>query len=229
MVGGTGCVAAAVLPPIGTHDELFAVHITQHLLLGMAGPALLALSGPVTLALRVLPTRTKRRLVRVLRSGPVSVITMPVVALILDVGGLYVLYLTGLYGVMEHHELLHAAVHLHMFLAGCLLSWVMVGIDPIRRRSVTVKLVTLAVAGAGHDTLSKLMYAHNLPASGGTILERHMGAEIMYYGGTIIDVALAVVVMTQWWRVTGRRLAHDARRAESSQYLLTAVQGPWGR
>lgn len=216
MVGGTLCVAAAVVPPIGTHDELFPVHITQHLLVGMIGPALLALSGPVTLALRTVPTANRRALLQLLHSRPVTVIASPAVALVLDIGGLYTLYLTGMYGAVENHELLHAAVHLHMFLAGCLLSWVVVGIDPIRRRSAAVKLVTLTVAGAGHDTLSKLMYAHDLPAGGGPIVERHMGAEIMYYGGTVIELALAAVVMTQWWRTTGRSLAAAARRTEST-------------
>lgn len=199
------------MPPIGSHDERFAVHIGQHLLIGMTGPTLLALSGPVTLALRTMPPRARHALLRVVHSSPVTVIASPVVALVLDIGGLYTLYLTGMYGAMDKHVLLHAAVHLHMFLAGCLLGWVVVGIDPIRRRSVTVKLVTLVVAGAAHDTLSKLMYAHDLPLGGGSIVERHVGAELMYYGGTIIEMTLAAVVMTQWWRTSGRRLAKDAR------------------
>jgi putative membrane protein len=41
---------------------------------------------------------------------------------VLDLGGLYALYLTGLYQAAEHDDLVHAAVHVHMFLAGCLLS-----------------------------------------------------------------------------------------------------------
>jgi putative membrane protein len=54
-VAGSLCMSAAVLPPISSHDELLPVHIGQHLLLGMTGPAFLALSAPVTLALRTLP------------------------------------------------------------------------------------------------------------------------------------------------------------------------------
>jgi putative membrane protein len=212
MVSGTACVAAAVLPPVGKHDELFPLHIVQHLLIGMAGPGLLALSAPITLALRSLPAPSRGVLLRVLHGRAVGVISSPVAALSVDIGGLYVLYLTGLYGVMERHELLHAVVHLHMFMAGCLLSWVLVGVDPVRRRSVTVKVVTLAVVGAAHDTLSKLMYAHDLPNDAGTIFQRHLGAEVMYYGDTAIGLALAVVVMTQWWRATGRSLTRAARR-----------------
>ena len=76
----------------------------------------------------------------------------------LDLGGLYLLYLTGLYQAAERDSVIHAAVHLHMFLAGCLLSWAVIGIDPIRRRPGTRgRLAALVIAAAGHDTLAKLM------------------------------------------------------------------------
>jgi putative membrane protein len=217
LLAGSLCVAAAVLPPVSTHDGLFAVHIAQHLLLGMTGPALLALSAPVTLTLRTLPCAPRRALLRVLHSRPVTVISAPATAVILSLGGLYALYLTGLYDAAERNDLIHAAVHLHMFLASCLLSWAIIGIDPIRRRSgLRARIAALVIAGAGHDTLAKLMYARNLPAGGGPITGRHFGAELMYYGGTIIDLALAVIVMTQWYQASGRELARATRRSASA-------------
>jgi putative membrane protein len=75
---------------------------------------------------------------------------------------------------------------------------VALGIDPIRHRpGLWVRIAALAIAGAGHDTLTKLMYAHNLHPGGGSIADRHIGAELMYYGGTVIDLALAIILMTQ--------------------------------
>ena len=65
----------------------------------------------------------------------------------------------------------------------------------------------LIIAAAGHDILAKLMYAWMLPARGGPAAERKAWAELMYYCGTAIDVALAVIVMTQWYLATGRALA----------------------
>ena len=61
-------------------------------------------------------------------------LTAPATGVTLELGGLYVLYLTGLYQAAQHDSVIHAVVHLHMFLAGCLLSWAVIGIDPIRRR-----------------------------------------------------------------------------------------------
>jgi putative membrane protein len=50
---------------------------------------------------------------------------------------------------------------------------------------------------------------------GGSITGRHVGAELMYYGGTTIDLALAVIVMTHWYQATGRELARTRRRQQS--------------
>ena len=105
-----------------------------------------------------------------------------------------------------------------MFLVGCLLSWAVIGIDPIRRRPAYGRLAALFIAVAGHDTLAKLMYAWMLPAGGGPAAGRQLGAELMYYGGTAIDVAFAVIVMTQWYLAVGRALARTRRRS--------AVAGP---
>jgi putative membrane protein len=213
LFAGSVCVCAAVLPPVGGHDEYFPVHVGQHVLLGMAGPAFLALSAPVTLALRALSPRPHRAALRLLHSRPITIVSSLPAAIILDLGGLYVLYLTGLYRAAEDNDVIHAAVHLHVFLAGCLLSWALIGLDPIRRRpGITARLAALVVAGAAHDTLAKLIYAHSLPPGGGSIASRHIGAELMYYSGTVIDIALAVVLMAQWYQASGRALARTARR-----------------
>lgn len=222
LLAGSLCVCAAVLPPVSSHDEYFPVHTGQHLLLGMAAPGFLALSAPVTLALRTLPPAPRRAALRLLHGRPIRIVSSPVTAVILDIGGLYALYLTGLYQAAENNDLIHAAVHLHMFLAGCLLSWAIIGIDPIRHRpGIRARLAALIIAGAGHDTLAKLMYAHNLPSGGGSVASRHLGAELMYYGGTIIGIALAIVVMAQWYRSTGRVLARATRRAIPGQLRNT--------
>jgi putative membrane protein len=167
--------------------------------------------------LRALPLRPRRALLRLLHSRAVRVLTAPATAILLDVGGLYLLYLTGLYARTENNDLIHAGVHLHMFLAGCLLSWAIIGIDPIRRRpSITARIVTLVVAGAAHDTLSKLMYAHDLPATAGSISDRHTGAELMYYGGTVIDLALAPRSPASHPRSRGENRRHARASVEAN-------------
>ena len=137
MLAGSLCAGIALLPPLASHDDRFEVHVIQHLLLAMVAPAFLAMSAPAALALRTLPRRARRALLRVLHSPAVSMLTAPATGVTLVLGGLYVLYLTGLYQAAEHDSVIHAVVHLHMFLAGCLLSWAVIVIDPIRRRPGT--------------------------------------------------------------------------------------------
>jgi putative membrane protein len=190
--------------------------VAQHLLLAMAAPLLLALSAPVTLALRVLPRRPRGVLLRVLHSRPVAALTAPVAVLALDLGGLVLLYLTDLYAVTLSSPWLHAAVHLHLLLAGCLVAWVVVGVDPMRRRcGFGARLATLVGLAAGHDTLSKVLYARDLPVGAGPLAERHAGAELMYYGGTLVDIAMAVAVMTQWYVAAGRDYRRQLRRSST--------------
>lgn len=76
-------------------------------------------------------------------------------------------------------------------------------------------MIVLVVAAAGHDFLSKFMYARDLPFSGGSLEARHFGAELMYYGGTLVNVALAVMLMTQWYQSTGRALHREQRGCRS--------------
>lgn len=218
LLGGCLCGAAALLPPLGTHDERLPVHMTQHLLLAMAAPALLALAAPVTIALRTLPPRPRRMLLGLVHSRLVGVLSTPPVVVVLSTGSLMLVYLTGLYAATLENEVLHVVVHLHLFLTGCLLSWTVVGLDPMPHRpGVRTRLVTLVLAAAAHDTVSKLLFARGLPRGGGPLSDRQSGAEIMYYGGTLVEAAVAVAVMTQWYRRSGRDLQRRRRRPTSSR------------
>jgi putative membrane protein len=210
--GAVVCVAVASSPPVAAGTGVFAGHVGQHLLLTMLAPLLLAWSAPVTLALRTLPRRPRRALLGALHSGPARVLSLPAVVVVLELGSLAVLYLTPLYGLVHADPVLHVLVHGHMFLTGCLVSWLLVGADPgPRRPSTAVRLVVLVVLAGGHAVLAKLLYA-DPPAALGAVEEVRRGAQLLYYGGDAIELLLAVSVMAEWWRRTGRRLRADQRR-----------------
>ena len=191
----------------------FDVHVVRHLLMAMAAPLLLALSAPVTLALRSLPRRPRRLLLRVLHSRVAQFLLHPLVVVVLDVGGMYALYLTPMFTQAMQHPLLHAFVHLHMVTAGCLLAWYLVGTDPLPRRpSVRTRLFVLVGVAGAHDVLAKLMYAWTLPATGGTGPQIRGGARLMFYGGDLIDVGLALALLAGWYVRGGRELRRRDRR-----------------
>jgi putative membrane protein len=184
----------------------------QHLVLAMLGPFALALSAPVTLALRTLPSRPRRWLLRLVHSRVVRLGAAGPVVLVLDVGGMYAYYLTPLFAAAEATPWLHALVHAHMFLSGCLLSWYLVGRDPLPGRpSPRAALVVLFIAAGSHDLLAKLMYARLLP--GGVPADQIQGAaQVMFYGGDVVELLLATCVLATWYARTGRALAHLRRR-----------------
>ena len=222
---GLCCLALAVLPPLAGTG--FAGHVIQHLLMAMVAPLLLALSAPVTLVLRVAPVKTRRLLVTTLHSrGALVLMTAPVV-LVLNVGGAYAYYLTPLYDIAHQQPWVQGLVDLHMFLAGCLFSWYLIGRDPISHRpSLPAALIVLLLAAASHDLLAKLLYAKQIPTTAGMPDQIHLGAQIMYYGGNVIELLLATLVMTGWYQRSGRRLKQEQRtQVRKLSKPLTASAG----
>ncbi|MEV0159929.1 cytochrome c oxidase assembly protein [Nonomuraea fuscirosea] len=205
---GLALLAAAVTGPLAAAAADFRGHMLQHLLIGMLAPLFLVLGAPMTLLLRALPAARARRLGALLRHRAAHAVAHPVTALVLSAGGLVVLYCTPLYRHTLADGRLHAAVHLHFLLSGYLFAWVIAGPDPAPRRpSVPARLVVLGVAVAVHAGLSQLMYAGigvDLPVP---VEQRRGAAEIMYYGGDLAELVLAVALVLGW-KPAGR-----ARRA----------------
>ncbi|TKV61526.1 cytochrome c oxidase assembly protein [Nakamurella flava] len=205
-LAGCGAVASAAVVP----SHPFTGHVAGHLLLTMLAPLLLALSAPVLLALRTLPPAPRRAVTAVLRSRTVRTVTRPAVlaplVVILQVGGLFAFYLTPLFALAHQHPMLGALVHLHMFLAGYLFSWYLVGRDPRPHRPSTVlALGVLVIVAVSHDVLAKLLYARQLPTTAGDPDQIRAGAQLLYYGGTAIETVIAVLVMADWYRRGARR------------------------
>lgn len=128
---GILCAISSVAGPLAARAHMdFTAHMTGHLLLGMLAPLLMALGAPFTLLLRTLPVHAARKVSKLLKGRFVRFISSPVTASVLNVGGLWILYTTSLYGMMHHSFFVHVAVHIHVFLAGYLFTVSMISIDP---------------------------------------------------------------------------------------------------
>ncbi|WP_460775383.1 cytochrome c oxidase assembly protein [Microbacterium sp. GXF7504] len=202
---GLGAAASGFVGPLAdaAHGD-FVAHMGAHLLVGMLAPLLLVLAAPVTLALRALDVVPARRLSRILRSGPATFLTHPVVAAALSVGGLWLVYTTPLHGWMREDPLLHLVVMLHLLLAGLLFTAAIAPVDPSpHRASFPVRAGVFVAAVAAHGILAKSLYA--APPSGVPVADGMAGARLMFSGGDVIELALAVVLCAGWYRETGRR------------------------
>jgi putative membrane protein len=197
---GLVCAAFAVVGPLAErgHADLRA-HMVGHVLLGMLAPLLMTLAAPDTLALRALPPGPARRVARVLRSAAIGILIHPVMAAALDIGGLWVLYRTGLYAASMQSPLVHALVHSQVFLAGYLFAFALVGPNPNPHRArLPVRVTVLALAIAAHNVLAKLIYVYPLAVVRPE--QAHAGAQIMYYGGAPVELAIIILLGLEWLR-----------------------------
>ncbi|UAL47630.1 cytochrome c oxidase assembly protein [Sutcliffiella horikoshii] len=202
FIGGIIFAVSALAGPIAEKAHVdFTYHMYAHLLLGMLAPLLLALSAPMTLVMRTLSVNASRKLTRFLKSKPISVVTDPAVATVLNIGGLWVLYTTSLYEAMHQHVGLYLLVHLHVFLAGYLFTISMIYVDPtVHRRSYLYRAIIFILALAGHGILSKFIYSR--PPMGVPVEQAERGSMIMYYGGDVIDGIILFILCLQWYKAT---------------------------
>lgn len=203
-----GIVIAAggfVGPLVGAAHGDFVGHVVTHVAVGMVAPALLVLGAPMTLALRTLTQVPAKRLSRLLRSAPARALTNPVVAAILNVGGMWVLYLTPLHRAADI-PIVHLMLTLHFLLVGYLFTASLLCVDPSpHRSSLRVRVVVLLLTIAAHGVLAKLIYAD--PPPGFSIEDVHAGAQLMFYAGDVVDLALLALLGWEWYRTTGRSLS----------------------
>ncbi len=230
FLGGLVVVAVATQSGLAAYDRvLFSLHVVQHLLLGMVAPLLLALGAPVTLALQAGGRGTQRRLLRVLRSPPVTVLSHPVTAWVLFGGSLVALYFSPLYEFSLRHEWLHALVHLQFLLVGCVFCWNVVGLDPLphalgyggRLLYVLVALPFHAFLGvallSSNHVLASSWYAHVVRDWGSSPLgDQRTGAGVLWIAGELFGLAAAGVALYRW-------MAAEERAGSRHDRLLDAT------
>lgn len=200
FLGGILLFGAALLPPVApfAHED-FRGHMAQHMLIGMYTPLALVLAAPVTLLLRTLPPARGRQLTAVLHSPPARVLAHPAVALAFSTGSLAILYFTPLYNTTMNSPAAHWLLHAHFLLSGCLFAYVIAGPDPAPSRpGVRARLVCLGVAIAAHAVISQMMYGGFWVDVHAPVSQVQGGAEIMYYGGDIAELLLAVALVATW-------------------------------
>lgn len=224
LVSAVGLIVAVLVPLPGS---AFTVHMIQHTIIGMAAPVFVALARPITLVLRALPPgRSRRALLSLLHSTPASVVVFPPLSAALDVGGLWILYRTNFFAAVHGEPLLHAVISVHVFAAGLLFAIATTQLEPLGRRySFMLRAASLILAAAAHDVLSKSLYAAPPPGTASMFdaADVQLGAQIMYYGGDVVEVLLAITIAWQWYRATGRADTRAQRQSAGRQPNIHAT------
>lgn len=210
-----GVVVAAIAPIVGFSPVFGAglvAHTAMHLLAGMLAPILLVLGAPVTLALRSMATVPARRLARLLRSGPIRVLTHPVVAAAIALVPLWWIIQPSTFELLSANALAHGLVLAHLLLAGYLFTASIVGVDPAPHRAgFRLRAVVLVGAIAAHAIMAKLLVATAPGAAASAELEA--AARLMYTGGDLIELGLVAVFCAQWYRAARPRRPAALRAA----------------
>jgi putative copper resistance protein D len=186
---------------------LFSMHMVQHLILLFPVPILLLQAGPVTLLLRVASPRWRARILAVLQSRAVGVISHPLVGWTLLVAVMWGTHLSVMFETALEDEFIHNMEHA-LYLSTALLFWAPIfSVDPIRHRlrggSALAYLITQmpqnSFLGVAIMFSSTPLYPHYVSlqrAWGPTPLEdQQLAGAIMWLVGDALFLAAIFVVL----------------------------------
>jgi putative copper resistance protein D len=192
----------------------------------------LVLAAPLTLALRAAPAPYRRRVHRLTRHPAARTLGHPVAGLALFGGTLVALYFTPLYELSLRNDLVHVWLHLHLFVAGVLLVWPLIGAEPLPvRTSHMARLLAVVVAVPFHAFVSVALmtatrplaldwYQEQTGRSASEILaDQRLGAGLLWVSGELLSVVIIGVVVMRW-------VVSEQRIAERREALQPAGGGP---
>jgi cytochrome c oxidase assembly factor CtaG len=221
VVAGIGAVGVALLSPVDRlADDLFFVHMVQHLLLiKVAAPAVL-LADPLPVVLWGLPAAARVRAGRLLARRALlraawQALTWTPVAWLAYTLTLWLWHLPAAYEAALTHRLLHDAEHLTFFAAGLLFWWPVLAPAPHLRprvhdgaRIVYLVLATFQEAGLGLvlTVVPWVLYPSYALAPRVLALsaqqDQTWGGIVMWGAGGAIDM---LVVLALLFRLLGRQ------------------------
>jgi len=226
-VGGLGTITIATISGLAAYDTvLFSAHMVQHMLLAMVAPIFLALGAPVTLALRAMPRRGRSVLVSVLHSRVAKVVSAPPVGWLLFVASPFALYFTGWYPATLDSELLHALLHAHFVLVGCIFFWPLIGVDPVPGRvahpmRVLLLVTTLpihVVLGLTIMSYRSVIAAEHYDSLGlpwiDPLLDQQVGGGLLWASGDLIGLLMLGAAVVQWKRASDREAVREDRHLD---------------
>ncbi|HEX8004009.1 MAG TPA: cytochrome c oxidase assembly protein [Mycobacteriales bacterium] len=220
-------VVALVSPLATVSEERFSAHMVQHLLLTYGAAPLLAFAAPVTLWLQALPpgSRGRRRLLAVLHSRVVWVLSFPVVTWVAFAAVMYATHFSPLYDASLSSPVLHGFEHLLYLGVAALFWWPVVRRDPVpgafpwpaRLLYLFLAMPLQSFLGLAIYSADRVLYDH-YAAFGGALADQQLAGAIMWAGGDAFMVVALGAAIAGWMRWDAREAvrvdaALDAARA----------------
>ena len=234
FIGGLLAILVALQSPIDTFaDDLFSVHMLQHLVLSFVAAPLLVLAGPMLIVLRLAGASTRRGvLLPLLRSRAVRIVTFPGLTWGLFVAVMWVAHFSPLFELALESEAVHQAEHA-LFLGSAFLYWLpAIGSEPLPWRLGWSGRLLYLLLGMPLSTVlgmlivaqTSVLYRAYLSADAAAALaDQRLAGAVMWVGGDLISVALIGVLVVQWLRTERRRVR---RRAEQRSLSPAPAREP---
>ena len=227
FISGTVLLIIAVQSGLAAYDDqVFWVHVIQHLLLMNFAPILFALSAPMTLALQASSRRTQGILLSILHHPVVEFLTNPVVVVVAAYGTMLVYFLSPFYNFSLEHPLIHDLTHLHFLISGALFWWIVVGRDPSRwRLSYPAKLGFLAAGIPVNAILGVSLTgaAASIAPHFHTLSDTHIGGSVLWVVGELTSLIAMGIVLYQWMQFDERAALRADRRADADAAIASTV------
>jgi putative copper resistance protein D len=190
---GVGLLVFTVSSAVNAYAmALFWDHMIEHLLLIMVVPMLLVLGHPLTLLRVAASTRGRAEAVdRVLRSGPVAVVTHPVFGVALYSIVIVATHLTSFMDVMATHAWVMGAEQVLYLVSGYLFLLPVLGNEPIRWHMPHLLRIALLLAAMTPDTVVGIVLMQTVS----DIFPVMMGAHPAWAPAPLDDIHMAGGVM----------------------------------
>ena len=230
FVVALAAVLVATQGGLAGHGRGLTAHMVQHLLLGMVAPFALVRSAPMTLALQAGGPGTRRVVRTVLQARATRLVTHPVVTWLLFGGGMVAIYLTPLLGLTARHHVVHLLVHVHLLVAGSLFLVGLVGVDRLPHPiPFGGRLLATLTAVPFHAFLGMVLLTASAPLAPDaypSLADQRTAAGMLWVMGELFSLAVAAVVVAEWYRAEQRAGARHDRRAAAGAVGGAPATGP---
>ncbi|MBF8299417.1 MAG: putative rane protein [Dehalococcoidia bacterium] len=230
-------------------DDLFSMHMVQHMMLMMIGPPLILLGAPTTPILKGLPRSARKSLVAPLMRSPAAhavyrFFAHPVTIFLLYTINLWLWHFYGnAYETAAQSMWVHILEHWTFIITASLFWWVVIDPRPMRSNlSYLTRMIFIGVTmlqkvllGAfityRHDALYAYYAAKPRLWGLSPLYDQHLAAMWMWIGGTLILLIAIVVVMMVWLekeekKSRDREAKEDAARAAAMGGSLPGALRP---
>jgi putative copper resistance protein D len=189
--------SVAMLPYIS-----FPMQVIQKLLLLVVAPPLLVVGAPLALALETSRPRTRDRLLGVLESAPVRVLSHPAATFLLYFLGLLAYYLTSAVSISMRHVWVLNLVNLGFLAVGVLFWWSVLGVEATARpRHAGTELVMVGAGIVVQLGLGIALLTRTTPVAPiYTLADTHTGGAILLACTVLASVAAGGALLLEWYR-----------------------------